>query len=316
MMEILSSLVGSLVVLLGGLWLLGEWKHIRHQVLLWEHHTQQFGGEVRRRTRQLGYPICVLPIGNHPITITMNSLHANVPAPTTARTPLHISRPFHLGITHGMVHLEALISGGQRFYTHNRPFDAVFTTYTTDIPLIQGFLTASRQALFLRKPKRCGGIRIQCTHEWLEMALTSLLETPEEQAWFVECLASCLEYLMACTRTRIVRFYDHASTEGVPSHVLLNPEVSSWESPLFTLERIEIYAASYTFHQVEQFLTYAVNTLDRAYLKHAVEVDIIGDRADIPSSLYNSFANVCRSVLESEDGASKDARLTREEHMP
>jgi hypothetical protein len=81
-----------------------------------------------------------------------------------------------------------------------------------------------------------------------------------------------------------------------PRTTLLNPDVSTVAMPMSALEKIGIYAESYDFHQVERFITYAVNYIGQERLKEHVEVHIYGDTDKLHPNLRNSLENLCKCV--------------------
>jgi hypothetical protein len=81
-----------------------------------------------------------------------------------------------------------------------------------------------------------------------------------------------------------------------PRTTLLNPEVSTVIMPMSALEKIEIHAESYDFHQVERFITYAVNYIGQERLKEHIEVHIYGDLDKLHPNLRNTFKNLCKCV--------------------
>lgn len=80
------------------------------------------------------------------------------------------------------------------------------------------------------------------------------------------------------------------------SMTLQNPDVSTLTTPFFHLKHVDVYAETYDFHQVERFLTYAVNYIGQEYLKKHVEVHIYGDTEKLEPNLYNNFQNLCKGV--------------------
>lgn len=81
-----------------------------------------------------------------------------------------------------------------------------------------------------------------------------------------------------------------------PYTILQNPDVTTLTTPFVHLKQLIIYPTSYNFHQVERFLTYAVNYMKRSYLKNHVEVHVYGDPEKLHSNLRNSFATICKSI--------------------
>lgn len=77
---------------------------------------------------------------------------------------------------------------------------------------------------------------------------------------------------------------------------LINPDFSEVTLPLLALDRILVYTETYQFFRLEQFLTYAINTLGQRYLKKGVEVDIHGDAGKLHANLRNTLTNLCKNV--------------------
>jgi hypothetical protein len=79
-------------------------------------------------------------------------------------------------------------------------------------------------------------------------------------------------------------------------HTWLNPDISDFTMPMPYLRKIEIYTKTYNFHQVERFITYAVNYIGQEYLKNNVEVHIYDDPNKLHPNLRNSLENLCKCV--------------------
>lgn len=86
-------------------------------------------------------------------------------------------------------------------------------------------------------------------------------------------------------------------TTHSPSKTLSNPEVSALTIPMSRLKQVIINTETYDFHQVEHFLTYAVNYIGQKHLKKHVEVHIYGDPKKLHLNIYNSFHNVCKRII-------------------
>lgn len=81
-----------------------------------------------------------------------------------------------------------------------------------------------------------------------------------------------------------------------PYTTLHNPDVLELTFPFVHLKQVCIHTDTYEFHQVERFLTYAVNYIGQEYLKTQVTVHLYGDTAQLHPNLRNSVTNLCRSV--------------------
>lgn len=75
-----------------------------------------------------------------------------------------------------------------------------------------------------------------------------------------------------------------------------NPDCSVLALPLSHLQQIIVYTESYDFHQLERFLTYAVNYIGQKHLEKEVDVHIYGDPEQLDQNLRNNLTNFCRSV--------------------
>lgn len=75
-----------------------------------------------------------------------------------------------------------------------------------------------------------------------------------------------------------------------------NPDVAELTVPMKNLEHLVIHTPTHNFHQVEQFLTYAINYIGQDTLKHHVTVHIYGEPDDLHPNLLNSFRNLCQQV--------------------
>jgi hypothetical protein len=76
----------------------------------------------------------------------------------------------------------------------------------------------------------------------------------------------------------------------------MNPDVSNLTMSMSHLKKVKIYTETYSFHQVERFLTYAVNYIGQKHLKENVEVDIYGDPDKLHPNLRNNFEHLCKRV--------------------
>jgi hypothetical protein len=104
----------------------------------------------------------------------------------------------------------------------------------------------------------------------------------------------------------ILAFHCHAVTtivfgnpKGGPKksgEVLENPDVAGLTFPFVHLRNLVIQTNTYDFHQVERFLTYAVNVVGADYLKKRVTVHIYGKPAKLQANLHNTINNLFRHV--------------------
>lgn len=75
-----------------------------------------------------------------------------------------------------------------------------------------------------------------------------------------------------------------------------NPDVAELTVSMRNLEHIVIHPPTHNFHQVEQFLTYAINYIGQDALKTHVTVHIYGEPDELHPNLLNSFKNLCKQV--------------------
>jgi hypothetical protein len=99
-----------------------------------------------------------------------------------------------------------------------------------------------------------------------------------------------------CHAVQRVIFGAHQDPKPAPFTTLQNPDVSTLTTPFFHLKQVLIHSETYDFHQVERFLTYAINHLGQDYLKKNVDVYIYGDAEKLEPNLYNNFRNLCKGV--------------------
>ena len=104
------------------------------------------------------------------------------------------------------------------------------------------------------------------------------------------------------TCRRLDVFIEHIifGTNGETSQnsptTLHNPDVSNLLLPLPRLRQVTIYTENYDFHQVERFLTYALNYLEPSHLSKELQVTIRGRKDDLHPNLLNNFLNLCQHV--------------------
>jgi len=81
-----------------------------------------------------------------------------------------------------------------------------------------------------------------------------------------------------------------------PKTTLVSPNVLESNLPLKILNKIVIDALSYDLHQVERFITYAVNHIGRDHLKKNVEVHVYGDHEKLHGNLRNLFEDLFKAM--------------------
>ena len=103
----------------------------------------------------------------------------------------------------------------------------------------------------------------------------------------------------------IIKFHCHTVEKvvfgGSPfpdsEFTIYNPDVNDWSVPCVHLKQIVIHADTYPFHRLEQFLTYAVNSLGQAYLKATVDVVVYGGGSKIlHPNIRNNLLCLCHRV--------------------
>lgn len=121
-----------------------------------------------------------------------------------------------------------------------------------------------------------------------------------------------------CHTVTCILFGDSRAVENDSGTLRINPDFSDLTVPCWHLQQIIIYSESSALQQVEQFLTYAVNSLGTAYLKRSVAVTICGDPEKLHPNIRNALTHLCKRVTVSEEknsqkesGVSSDGRLRR-----
>jgi hypothetical protein len=99
-----------------------------------------------------------------------------------------------------------------------------------------------------------------------------------------------------CFRVQRIAFQGKTAVAHTGKQTLFNPDVTNLRVPFINLKVIAIKTASYNFHQIERFLTYAVNALNQKRLKNQVDVHLYGDPDQLHPNLYNNLTNLCRCV--------------------
>lgn len=122
-------------------------------------------------------------------------------------------------------------------------------------------------------------------------------------------IAETLEIIFSSIDT--ISFGDDQHKESNQRTILHDPDVSKLTIAMPNLERIIIYTETYNFHQVERFITYAVNYIGQKYLKENVEVHIYGNTDNFHPNLLNNFKNLCKfvEVHEKKDYGTLSRRL-------
>jgi hypothetical protein len=140
----------------------------------------------------------------------------------------------------------------------------------------------------LNAVKVLGNMGALCTIEALTMMLND--SSPLIQA----AAARALQNIVTAVET--VMFGHPRGTLLNLDTTLFDPDVATLTVPMVSLERVVIDSETYSFHQVERFLTYAVNAIGQTHLKEHVGVHIYGDAEQVHPNLLNSFNNLCKQV--------------------
>jgi hypothetical protein len=99
-----------------------------------------------------------------------------------------------------------------------------------------------------------------------------------------------------CPTIETIAFGSNSRNISDPRTMLQNPDVSTLPFPFLQLKQVIIEIETYDFHQVERFLTYAINVLGQTYLKNRVDVHIYGNPERLHVNLRNNLANLCKRV--------------------
>lgn len=98
-----------------------------------------------------------------------------------------------------------------------------------------------------------------------------------------------------CHQVTHILFGPVPNVAGDSEVCLQNPNVSDLSFPFVYLRRISIATSGYDFHQVERFLTYAVNVLGTTHMKE-IDVHIFGAPEAMHPNLWNNFEYLCKNI--------------------
>lgn len=155
-------------------------------------------------------------------------------------------------------------------------------------------LEGIRNVQFLPEPPEQQG-HVQFEYEGQHITCLRALNASEAKRLFTQ-ISDILTY--HCHAVEHIMFGTSA-IPMYPSYISLrNPDVSSLTTPFFHLTHLHIHTDSYDFHQLERFLTYAVNYIGEDYLEEHVEVHLHGNPAKLDSNLRNNLINLCKEVHE------------------
>ena len=91
-----------------------------------------------------------------------------------------------------------------------------------------------------------------------------------------------------------------ASSED-SQRVLRNPDLTHLTLPMPHVRQVLLDTETHDFHQVERFLTYALNYLDRDMVKEKLQVYIHGDPERLHVNLLNTLRNTCDNITFVEE---------------
>lgn len=80
---------------------------------------------------------------------------------------------------------------------------------------------------------------------------------------------------------------------------LYDPNVSALTLSMINLKTIAISTEHYEFHLIEQFITYAINTIGQVLLKKQVVVEVYGAQ-ELHPHLWNNLQNFCKTIEKRE----------------
>lgn len=148
------------------------------------------------------------------------------------------------------------------------------------------------QVRFNTNPRQTHGA-LYFTHQNEVIQFFESLPLQEAQA-----LCRSLSDILAfrCHVVTTIVFGDKEVDDEPSEKILNNPDVAELTFPFVRLRNLIIQTDSYDFHQVERFLTYAVNAIGDDYLKEHVEVHVYGDPAKLHANLQNTLTNVCHHM--------------------
>ncbi len=299
------NMLGLVWVIIGFLfcWLIWRIRNDnQQQTMLFEQQAQKWNGVVKGGVFSLRSPTLVLPCCEYSVTITSTRTgKKKLPMQTVASTTLTCSRPIRLTIHQGLLNVTGILSKNRRIKTGQQKFDQCFHTIGADEQFVQSVLSESIQQHLLRLSARFSVCRLRVTQHTFHMEISHQVKDRQKYEQFIESVFACLTQIDNCIRIRTIRFDRSVSHELNAPHILVNPDVSTFEIPPFGLEHIVVNVDAYQLHHIEQFVTYAVNTIGQEYLKQTVDVTVIGKIAQLHPNLRNVFANMCHQIVEKDD---------------
>ena len=100
-----------------------------------------------------------------------------------------------------------------------------------------------------------------------------------------------------CHSTERIVFGSLPAGLAISETLLHNPDVTELTLPYIRLKQVIIDTATYDFHLVERFMTYAMNIIGQTTLKEHVEVHLYGNPDHLHPNLRNLMESVCQRVV-------------------
>jgi hypothetical protein len=95
---------------------------------------------------------------------------------------------------------------------------------------------------------------------------------------------------------KIVIFGNLQINESRRTITVRNPEVDQLTVPMEELDHIVVHTPTYDFHQLERFLTYAINYIGQTHLKTYITVHVYGEPDKLHPNLRNTLTNLCHRI--------------------
>lgn len=144
-------------------------------------------------------------------------------------------------------------------------------------------------------PKKISGLRHWLGYQPIRAIKFGKRLHEEEAHMVLNAMTDILNFRCHCVERIIFGVVPYVPEQGIAD--LHNPDVSSLTVPFWRLHQIMIDTNTYNFHLVEQFLTYAVNSIGQDYLKKYVTAHVYGKMENFHPNLWNSLTNLCQQVL-------------------
>lgn len=271
-----------------------ERKKLDQQEMLLDVQARKRNGRVKPgRLGRWTYPTLLLKYKEYDLTISVTPGGRYPPPYTCAKSSIPL--PSH-------IRCALLFKASEMLKLGTSVFDTPFTSQSPDDAFLRAFLTSPIQQQLLRLSKQCGMCEVTIKNNTFEIKIRGIPDSIQEYDQFLDVTLLCLDRLHAGL-VRTVFFGTVRSDAMISAYTVVNPEVSALTMPPLAVTQIIIDADSYHFHQLEQFLTYAVNHIGQVYLKNTVEVSVYGNIENLHPNLRNSLTNLCKrlTVYENHD---------------